>query len=162
LCELDLQLTFPGSRPAGKDIEDELGAIEDFHIESILKVAELRGIEVVVEDQQACSGSLPTGANFFDFAPPNQGCRIRGRRALQGGADDLSARTGREVLELQEHILGIRQAPFRAGTPRRRPTHQVRLLQGLRATNTLNPPERAAELPVQRQDAAAPRSRSRA
>ena len=39
LREFDLQLAFPGPRAAGEDIEDQLGAVEDFTVERLFEIA---------------------------------------------------------------------------------------------------------------------------
>ena len=50
LRQFDLQLTFPGPRSPGKDVEDQLSAVNDPAGERRSEVAELSGRQVAVED----------------------------------------------------------------------------------------------------------------
>ena len=44
LGELDLPLAFPCPRTALKDVEDQLGSIDDLPVEAIFELAELSGV----------------------------------------------------------------------------------------------------------------------
>src|SRR6185437_10465698 len=50
LGKLNLQLPFPGASSRGKDVEYQLSAVDDFAVESTLKIPQLRGAEFAVED----------------------------------------------------------------------------------------------------------------
>ncbi len=50
--QLDLQLAFTSPGAAGKDVENELRAVDDPAIERVLEVALLGGREVVVDDHE--------------------------------------------------------------------------------------------------------------
>ena len=52
LGELDLQLAFARARVAGEDVEDELRAVDDAAGQPRFEVAQLRGREVVVEEDE--------------------------------------------------------------------------------------------------------------
>src|SRR5438270_4323197 len=52
LCKFDLQLAFAGTGVAGKDVEDQLGAIDDAGLHDLLDVALLRRREVVVKEDK--------------------------------------------------------------------------------------------------------------
>ena len=91
LGELDLQLAFAGARVAGKDVEDELGAIEDAARQSGFKVAQLRGREVVIEENEVGVGGSGDGGDLLDFAGADERGGIGARAAL----DELRRRLGR-------------------------------------------------------------------
>ena len=66
-----LQLAFPRSGPAGEDVQNELGAVNDSQVAVIGDGAHLRGREFLVEDEQIC-GQAHTGQhNFQEFALPH-------------------------------------------------------------------------------------------
>jgi hypothetical protein len=50
LRQLDLQPSFAAARPLRKNVEDQLGSIEDFAREQILQVATLRGRKFIIEN----------------------------------------------------------------------------------------------------------------
>ena len=52
LRQFHLELAFTGARVAGKDVEDELGAIDDAQVELALQVALLRWRQLVIEDDE--------------------------------------------------------------------------------------------------------------
>ena len=53
MCQLHLCLGVGGLCAHGEDVEDEAGAVEDFHLEFFFYVAYLSGGELVVEDHHA-------------------------------------------------------------------------------------------------------------
>src|SRR5215213_8589436 len=50
LRELDLPLAFACFRAARKDVEDELGPVDDFAFESLFELPQLRRGQLVIED----------------------------------------------------------------------------------------------------------------
>ncbi len=52
LRQFHLKLSLAGARMAGKDVEDELGAIDHPQVEPTLQIALLRWREFVIEDDQ--------------------------------------------------------------------------------------------------------------
>src|SRR6266568_6467980 len=87
LSKLDLELTFTGSGVAGKDIKNELGAIDDAAVELAFEIAKLGRGEFVVEDQDASIGHFGGGGDLFNFAAPDERGRIGTVAALQYLAD---------------------------------------------------------------------------
>jgi hypothetical protein len=53
LREFHLEATFGGARAPGKDVEDQLRAIDDFNASRAFQIALLGGGEFVVDDQHA-------------------------------------------------------------------------------------------------------------
>jgi len=68
LGEFDLKLTFAGAGVAGKNVEDELGAVENPAGQCSFKVAQLRGREVVIEENEIGVGGGGDGGDILDFA----------------------------------------------------------------------------------------------
>ncbi len=68
LGQLDLQLSLPGSRTAGEDIQDELGSVDDFAVEDALDVALLGRGKVVVEDHGV--GPVPIQQSLQEIQLP--------------------------------------------------------------------------------------------
>jgi len=105
-----LQLSLPASRATGKDIENQLSPVDDPQVQLALQVAQLGGCEIVVEDDHVCGGAVRGTPNLVEFASPHQGCRVRFRRSLDQRADDVRARSNRQLAEFSNRILGIRPA----------------------------------------------------
>src|SRR5262245_58382094 len=56
LRELDLQLALARPRATGEDVEDQLSAIDDLAADRLLDLAQLRGRQLVVEDEDVDVG----------------------------------------------------------------------------------------------------------
>ncbi len=52
LGRLHLEFSLPGPGPLGKDIQDQLGAVDHFQVGEIGQRADLRRIQVLIENQQ--------------------------------------------------------------------------------------------------------------
>src|SRR5207247_11210665 len=95
LRQFDLQLPLAAARSPRKNIQDELGTVEDFQVQSLFQVAKLGGREVVVKDGEIGPGRASGGADIFDLAPPDQNRRVGRRRTLHGDAHHLGASAAR-------------------------------------------------------------------
>jgi len=93
LREFHLQLAFTRARVPGKDIEDQLRAVDDARLDFALQVPKLRRGQVVVEDHNLGIRHRGGARNLLDFAFPDQRCRLRAVAPLHEFAGDLSART---------------------------------------------------------------------
>ena len=69
LRELDLQLAFARARAAREDVENELRAIDDLAIERPFEVAQLRGRQLVVEDDGVDARLAATAAASIATLP---------------------------------------------------------------------------------------------
>ena len=72
LSQFDGQSRFVGLRVRRKDVENQLGAIEDLDVERFFQIAGLGGREIVVEDHDV-------GRVEFDQLPTHRLCPCRGR-----------------------------------------------------------------------------------
>ena len=52
LGQFHLQLALPAASSAGKNIQNQLGAVNHLQVQFALQIAQLRGREVVIEDDQ--------------------------------------------------------------------------------------------------------------
>jgi len=70
LRQFHLQPAFPGPRPEGKNVEDELGPIDDLDVELFFEVSLLRRRKILIENDGVrvvrCDGSR----EFTDFPEP--------------------------------------------------------------------------------------------
>ena len=124
-----MQLPLAAARSPRKNIQDELGAVEDFQVQSLFQVAKLGGREVVVKDGEIGPGGARGGADLFDLAPPHERRRVRRRRTLHRDAHYLGASAGRQFVEFLKRLLGLQPVAraARARTPRGSPADQVGL-----------------------------------
>jgi len=100
LGELDLELAFAGFGVAGEDVQDELGAVDDVAGEARLDVAELRGGEVVVEEDQRGVGAGDDGDDLVELALADEAGWIGLLAALDERRGDGRASGTGEFLEL--------------------------------------------------------------
>ncbi len=68
LRELDLQLAFVRARAPGKDVEDQLGAIDDAPAARLLEVARLPRRQLVVDDDEVRAGLVAGARDLLDLA----------------------------------------------------------------------------------------------
>ena len=108
LRQFDLKLAFAGSRVAGEDVEDQLRAVDDAHIEFALQVALLRGREFVVEDRQLGASRRQRAFQLLDFAAADKRGRIGARPALQHLAGDDRSGALRKARAAQPSNLRLR------------------------------------------------------
>jgi len=76
LRQFDLQLAFPGAGVLGKDIEDELGAVNHAGVEDTLDVALLRSGQIVIEENQVGGNRGRCSRNLFQLSFADQSCGI--------------------------------------------------------------------------------------
>jgi hypothetical protein len=107
LRQFHLELPFPCAGVPGKNVEDELRAIEDTARQSRLKIAKLRGRKVVIEEHQVGAGRRRHSGNLFNFACTNQCCGIRSRATLQKLGCHVSSRAPHQLAKLGQGFFGI-------------------------------------------------------
>ena len=92
LRQLYLQLTFAGAGVPGKDVEDELSAVDYAALDNSFYVALLGSSEVVIEEEKVSVYRCSRACDLFQFARANQ-CRGVGPvAALQNFADNIGPR----------------------------------------------------------------------
>ncbi len=107
LRQLHLQLAFAGAGVAGKDVEDELGAVEHAAGQGGLEVAQLGGREVVVEEHQVGLGGGGDPGDLFDLAGADERGGIGTGAALHDLRGDFGAGARNQLAKLGERLLGI-------------------------------------------------------
>ena len=80
-----------GLSAGGEDIEDDFGAVEDFALDDFLDIADLRGAEVVIENDDLCIVCFDHFGEFADFAFAHKSCEVwffsfLGERVYDNGA----------------------------------------------------------------------------
>ena len=124
LRQFHLEAPFSGARPAGEDVEDELGAIDDpcgsaTGRDSGLDIALLGGSEVVIDDDDIGFEGFGKLADFFDFAFAEKRGGIGMGADLKGFTDDDRAGAEGEFFQFGKGLAGGRRscasAPFKAG-----------------------------------------------
>ena len=103
---------------AGEDVEDELGAVEDAARKRGLKVAQLRGRQVVIEEDQVGIGGCGDAGDLLHLACADQRGWIRPGATLHEFGSDFAAGTAHQFAKLGERFIGIEARPF--GGQRRR------------------------------------------
>jgi len=105
LGELDLQLAFTRAGMAGEDVEDKLGAIENAARQGSFEVAQLRGREIVVEEDKVGVGGGGDAGDLFDLAGTDERGRFGLGAALQEFGSDLAAGADQQLAEFGERFL---------------------------------------------------------
>ena len=72
-----LQLAFSGARSPGKDVENQLGAVDDLSMELPLEIPELRRAQLVVHDDEIHVRLVAGPRQQLHLALPQKQCRIR-------------------------------------------------------------------------------------
>ena len=105
LRQFHLQLAFTGARVFGKDIEDELRAVDHPGVDQFLDIALLRSSEVVIEKQQIGRDRSDGAGNFLQLSASDQRGRIRTIAVLQEFAGNFRARADRQESAIRPAIL---------------------------------------------------------
>jgi hypothetical protein len=92
LRQFHLHLAFTRSSVAGKNIKNELSAVNDARVHHFFNIALLRSSEVVIKQNQISRYGSGCARNLLQFAFPNDRCRIRTVPALQEFARDFRSR----------------------------------------------------------------------
>ena len=105
LRQLHLQLPFTGARVPGKNIENQLRAIDHPHMQNVFNVSLLRGGKIVVKDDELGPGRTGRGRDFFQLALADDGGRIRLIFRLQKLPRHLAAGTESQLAQLIQRFL---------------------------------------------------------
>jgi hypothetical protein len=107
LCKLDLQLALRAARMLGKDVEDELRAIDDARLERVLERALLgRGDLLVHEQHVRCRRSV-LGLQLLELALADERPAVGPVPVLDELRHGHDARGPCELPQLRELLLGV-------------------------------------------------------
>ncbi len=107
LREFYLQLTFAAARVAGKDVENELGAIDHPYRQRVFQVPELGWGQIVIEENQGSLRRLRDCGDLLYFAFADQGCRVRLGPSLQHFGDNFRARTSDQLAKFSKRCSRV-------------------------------------------------------
>jgi hypothetical protein len=93
LRQFDLQLAFSRARVARKNVEDQLGAIDDSPLDDLFNIALLGRAEIVVEQENVGIHRGCRAGDFFKFARADQGRWIGPVASLQDLAHNVGPGT---------------------------------------------------------------------
>ena len=105
LSEFDLEFAFTRAGAAGKDVEDELSAIDDAHFQLLFEVAELGGRKVVIDDDKVGVQGCGFGGDLLDLAAADQSGGFGLGAELEMSGDDLGARADGESAQFGQRIF---------------------------------------------------------
>ena len=107
LRELDLELALGADSVLGEDVEDQLGAVDDARLESVLEAPLLHGRELVVDDQGLGGGTLEGLLKLDELALADVRARVGPLAVLHELADRLHACRARQLAQLGEFALRV-------------------------------------------------------
>jgi hypothetical protein len=102
LSELDLKLPFAAARVARKNIQDQLRAVNHTALGAFFEIAQLRGRQIAVKNNQRGVVQMRFDFHFLDFAAPDHRGGIDLVAHLKNASRDLRARAAREFREFVE------------------------------------------------------------
>ncbi len=107
LRELDLQLSLRTRGVLGKDVEDQLRAIDDACLERVLERPLLRRAQLLVDEEHLRAGRRVRVLELGELALADERPRIRTSTVLDDLADGRDAGGARELTELGELRLTV-------------------------------------------------------
>ncbi len=106
LGQFHLQLSFPGAGVAGKNVENELGPVNDPRVHDAFDIALLRRREIVVEQDYVGGDRRGRSGNFFQLAFADESRRFGAIAMLHELTRDLRARAGGQRSQLVKRLFG--------------------------------------------------------
>ena len=106
LRQFDLQFSFAGAGAAGKNIQDQLRAVQDLYVQLFFQIALLGGRKLAIEDHRGRVVQADLGFQILHFAGAYEGSGIGARTGLDLGFDNFSARRFGQRGELLERVFG--------------------------------------------------------
>jgi hypothetical protein len=113
LRQLDLELAFAAPRMARKNVENQLGAVNNAAVEAPLEIALLYGREIAVENDQGDLVGLSFRANLVQFSAAHESRRVHRIAHLQDAAGHYGACATRQFGELGERLASRFRRPLR-------------------------------------------------
>jgi hypothetical protein len=110
LREFDLPLPFSRAGAAREDVQDQLRAIDDLAFDLGLDLAELRGRQLVVEDDHVHVALVAQLRQRAHLAAAQERARVRALAFLQHACDHGGARRLGKARQFVERLLGVHAA----------------------------------------------------
>ena len=108
LRQLDLKPPLPGAGALGKDVENQRAAIQHCHAGGLLQRTNLRGRELVVEDNHLRLEILRQLVELLRLALAEEGVAVRGAAVLQHPRHaDRARRLGQRLKLVQRGLGGV-------------------------------------------------------
>ena len=92
---------------AGKNIQDELGAIQNAARERLLKIAQLRGRQVVIEEHQVGFRGRSDAGDLLDLARADQRGRVKPGASLHDLGNYHSTGARNQLAELGKRFFSV-------------------------------------------------------
>ncbi len=92
----------------GKNVEDELRAVDHPPVDDLFDVALLRSGQVVIEEKQIGIHRRGRACNFLELARTDQSRGIRPVAALQNFADNLRTCAPRQRAQLRQRFFRVK------------------------------------------------------
>jgi hypothetical protein len=105
LGQLDSQPSFVRLGVAGEDIKDKLGTIEDFDIESFLKVSRLGRVQIVVEQNDVCVLHFDERFKLLNLSFSEIRRLVWVFASLDDGAHDFGTRSSSQPVKFIERVV---------------------------------------------------------
>ena len=106
LRQLYLQLSFTGAGVTGKDIQDQLGAVDHPRVHYLLDVALLGGREIVIKQQKIRRHRSRCSCNFLELSLADKCGRVGLVLVLQKFPGDLSAGADGQGMQFFQRFFG--------------------------------------------------------
>jgi hypothetical protein len=104
LGEFDGQSRLVGSGVVGENIEDQLGAVDDFGFDCFFEVASLSWTEVIIEDDDIGIVEFDELFKFGNFTFPEIGFLIGADSLLHNASDNFCSSGFRQAREFIERV----------------------------------------------------------
>ena len=108
MSELDLELALASAGVAGKDVEDELRAVEDTTRQGGFEVAQLRRRKVVIEENEIGLRGSGDSGDLHNFAGTDECSGVWSRAALNKFGSDLASGAQEQFAKLGERFFGVK------------------------------------------------------
>ena len=124
LRELDLELALGAARVLGKDVEDQLRAVDDAGVHGVLEVALLRRSQLVVHEEGLCARLAVRVLELLELSLAHVRAPVRPGTVLDDRPDRLHASRTCKLAQLRDlrgpfgtgSEDGEKEAPLRLGS----------------------------------------------
>ena len=105
MSQLDCQSRLVGSRTGGKDVQDQLGAIQYLGGRCFLEIPNLSGSEIIVKDHDVSGVSIDNTFQLLDLAFAKIGRMVGSRPSLDQLVDNLSSSGRCQAMQFLKRII---------------------------------------------------------